>query len=167
MERAGTDDRAWLAAGLLVGIGMGGFVDGIVAHQLLQVHSMLSNWIPKDTIAGLQINMVWDGIFHAFCWLVVAAGLVASWRALRGRATLPSGRSWVGAAIVGWGVFNLVEGIVDHQLLEVHHVHQAGNHLLWDLVFLTSGVLLVAVGWAVVRSSRSPGGGAVRRDEAA
>ncbi|HYD42209.1 MAG TPA: DUF2243 domain-containing protein [Anaeromyxobacter sp.] len=157
MRRSDGDDRAWLAAGVLVGIGMGGFVDGIVAHQLLQVHNMLSNRVPKDTIAGLEINMVWDGLFHAFCWIAVVVGLGMSWRALRRRASLPSGRSWVGAAILGWGIFNLVEGIVDHHLLEIHHVHQLGNHLLWDLVFLASGILLAVAGWAVVRSSRAPG----------
>ena len=167
MVRAAADDRSWLAAGVLVGIGMGGFVDGIVFHQLLQLHNMLSNRIPKDTVAGLEINMVWDGLFHAGCWLVVLAGMVMTWRALRGRAALPSGRGWIGAAILGWGIFNLVEGIVDHQLLEVHHVHQYGSHLLWDLVFLGSGVVLAVAGWAIVRSSRPRGGSAARPDEAA
>ncbi len=165
-RRGGGDDRAWLAAGVLVGIGMGGFVDGIVAHQLLQLHSMLSNRVPRDTIVGLEINMVWDGLFHACCWIVVALGLGMSWRALRGRASLPSGRSWVGAALIGWGIFNLVEGIVDHHLLELHHVHQLGNHLLWDLAFLASGVVLAVLGWAVVRSSPPRGGGAVQPEGA-
>lgn len=167
MKRADRDDRSWLAAGVLVGIGMGGFVDGIVAHQLLQVHNMLSNRIPKDTIAGLEINMVWDGLFHAFCWILVLAGAVMSWKALQGRAALPPGRSYAGAAIIGWGTFNLVEGIVDHHLLQIHHVHQYGNHLLWDLVFLASGVLLVLAGWAIVRSDRRRGGSAARSGEAA
>lgn len=165
--RASDDDRRWLAAGLLVGIGMGGFVDGIVFHQLLQLHSMLSGWIPKDTIAGVEINMVWDGLFHAVCWFVVAAGMALSWRALRGRAALPAGRSWAGAAIAGWGIFHLVEGMVDHQLLQVHHVHQRGNHLLWDVVFLASGVVLVAAGWAVARPRRSGRGRAVRSEAVA
>ncbi len=40
-----------LSAGLLLGIGMGGFVDGIVFHQLLQTHSMLSGVRPGLTLA--------------------------------------------------------------------------------------------------------------------
>jgi len=52
-------------AGLLLGIGMGGFLDGILFHQLLQVHNMLSNLYPPDTLVHLEINMFWDGLFHA------------------------------------------------------------------------------------------------------
>jgi uncharacterized membrane protein len=33
-------------AGILLGIGLGGFVDGIVLHQIFQWHNMVSNWIP-------------------------------------------------------------------------------------------------------------------------
>ena len=52
--------------------------------------------------------------------------------------------------LVGWGVVNLVEGLVDHQLLGVHHVRDdTGAPLSWDLGFLASGALLIAVGWLV------------------
>ena len=36
------DRRPLVTAGLVLGLGMGGFVDGIVFHQLLQTHNMLS-----------------------------------------------------------------------------------------------------------------------------
>jgi uncharacterized membrane protein len=56
----------------------------------------------------------------------------------------------------GWGLFNLVEGLVeglvDHQILGVHHVRDdLGAPLSWDLAFLASGVLLIAVGWLLHR----------------
>ena len=57
-----------IRAGIFLGIGMGGFFDGIVLHQLLQVHSMLTAKVPKDTIANVEINMFWDGMFHALTW---------------------------------------------------------------------------------------------------
>ncbi len=49
---------------------------------------------------------------------------------------------------MGWGIFNLVEGLVNHQLLGVHHVRDdLGAPLSWDLGFLASGVLLTGLGW--------------------
>ena len=49
-------------AGLL--LGLGGFFDGIILHQLLQWHHMLSNIYPPDTVSNLQHNTLWDGVFH-------------------------------------------------------------------------------------------------------
>lgn len=63
------------AAGLLLGVGMGGFIDGILLHQILQVHNMLSNRFFPDTIVNIEINMFWDGLFHTFTWIVTASGL--------------------------------------------------------------------------------------------
>ncbi|MBA3481110.1 MAG: DUF2243 domain-containing protein, partial [Pirellulales bacterium] len=44
-----TDRRPLIAAATLLGIGLGGFVDGILFHQLLQFHNMLSGseYYPK------------------------------------------------------------------------------------------------------------------------
>lgn len=39
-------------AAIVLGIGLGGFVDGIVLHQILQWHEMLSNKIPPDTLVN-------------------------------------------------------------------------------------------------------------------
>ena len=55
------------APGILLGIGLGGFVDGIVLHQILQWHHMLTSEgdYPPTTVAGLETNTLWDGLFHA------------------------------------------------------------------------------------------------------
>jgi uncharacterized membrane protein len=143
------------AFGLLYGIGFGGFVDGIVLHQLLQWHHMVSDMAdyPPTTVAGLEANTLADGFFHVATWLcLLAASFLAlsTWR--QGRMA-PSWRFHVGLLLVGWGAFNLVEGLVNHQLLGVHHVRDdLGAPLSWDLGFLASGVVLVAVGWLVHRA---------------
>ena len=67
--------RPLVSAGVLIGIGMGGFVDGILFHQILQIHNMLSNRVLRDTLVNEQVNMFWDGLFHAFTWVSVAVGL--------------------------------------------------------------------------------------------
>jgi uncharacterized membrane protein len=158
------------AAGLLFGLGLGGFVDGIVLHQVLQWHHMVSavDDHPPTTLAGLEVNVMADGFFHIATWLlVVAASIVtlAHWR--QGRLA-PSWRFHFGLVIAGWGIFNVVEGLVDHQLLRVHHVRDdLGGPLAWDLAFLAFGLALITLGWVVHRSGSVvvPGrSGAQRRD---
>jgi uncharacterized membrane protein len=146
------------APGFLLGIGLGGFVDGIVLHQILQWHHMLTatDRYPADTIAGLEANTVADGLFHAATWVLVAVGswlTVAAWQ--DGRLA-PPWRVHVGLLLAGWGAFNVVEGIVDHHLLRVHHVRDdVSAPLPWDLGFLAFGGLLVATGWALARRPQS------------
>ncbi len=148
--------RPLIAAGTALGIGMGGFIDGIVLHQLLQVHSMLSAKYPtrgippEQLVVNLQINMFWDGIFHVLTWVMTAVGLALLWHAVRERNVPLSTKALFGAMIFGWGLFNLVEGIIDHHILHIHHVTETDDHLLWDLAFLASGMVMMVVGWLVI-----------------
>lgn len=141
-------------AGIVLGLGLGGFFDGIVIHQILQLHHMVSARAPPTDLAGMEVNVLADGLFHAGTYLFTIAGIVLLYRAWR-RPTVPvTGRALLGAALMGFGIFNLVEGIVDHHLLELHHVWPAGPRptILWDLLFLLSGVLLLTSGYAIARS---------------
>lgn len=148
------NSRPLLAAGTTLGIGLGGFFDGILFHQILQLHNMLSNWIPRTTLVNEEINMFWDGLFHAFCFVATLVGLLMLWKAVK-RPDVPlSGRAYSGSLLLGWGLFNLVEGLIDHELLQVHHVYQNDPHVfvLWDLAFLASGVIFILIGASMVRS---------------
>jgi uncharacterized membrane protein len=156
-----------IAAGILLGIGLGGFVDGIVLHQILQWHHMVSGPYPPTTVENLQINTLGDGLFHAATWLTTAAGLVLLWRAAR-RSDVPwSTSTFVGTLAMGWWMFNLVEGIVDHHLLAIHHVRPGPGELAWDLGFLAFGAILVAIGWMLVQGGRRDSATAARSLEAA
>ena len=151
----GLDRRPLLAAGTLLGIGMGGFVDGITFHQILQLHNMLSAVRPPTTLVNVEIAMVWDGLFHALTWTMTALGLTLLWRAGQ-RPDVPwSTRTLVGSLSLGWGLFNLVEGIIDHHILNIHHVVERPGHLTWDLAFLGSGVVLIVVGLRVIAAGRN------------
>jgi uncharacterized membrane protein len=137
------------APGLLLGIGLGGFVDGIVLHQVLQWHHLLTDTgdHPSTTVAGLEANTLADGIFHLATWLFVLAGTLLMLRAWQRRELAPPWRAHVGLLLVGWGGFNVVEGMVDHQLLGIHHVRDdLGGPLGWDLGFLAFGLALVLAG---------------------
>lgn len=144
-----------VAAGILLGAGLGGFVDGIVLHQILQWHNMLSGQLPPDTLVRAKVNMYWDGLFHAAVWVLTAVGLALLWAAT-GRAEVPhSGRTLVGGLLLGWGLFNVIEGVIDHEILGLHHVYEyTPNHLPADLGFLTFGLALLLGGWALVRADK-------------
>lgn len=142
-------------AGILMGIGMGGFVDGIVLHQIFQWHNMVSNWIPPTTMEAMSFNMMWDGIFHAFVWVVTLVGILMLWSAAYRRDAIPSLQSFVGQLVLGWGLFNLVEGIIDHQILAVHYVRQVPNYTVYNLMFLAvGGVLFILIGWILMKAGR-------------
>jgi uncharacterized membrane protein len=140
-----------VGAGLLLGIGLGGFVDGILLHQILQWHNMLSSVVPPVDVVAMKYNMVWDGLFHALTWFVTAAGVVQLFRSGRNPDAVWSWRVLAGSMLAGWGLFNFVEGIIDHQLLGLHHVHPGEGQLAWDLGFLASGLVFMAAGWAIAR----------------
>ncbi len=145
-----------VSSGVLMGAGLGGFVDGIVLHQMLQWHNMLSARVSASTLVGAKINMFWDGVFHAGVWLLTAIGLALLFHAGTRRDVVWSARVFLGALLCGWGLFNLVEGLIDHQILGLHHVHEyASNKLFFDLAFLAFGLLLVVVGAVLIRSDKT------------
>ena len=142
-------------AGIYLGVGMGGLIDGILFHQILQIHNMLTGIIPKDTIPHLEINMVWDGVFHAVTWIMTAVGLMLLFRAQAVLGILWSGRVFVAALFLGWGLFNLIEGIVFHHILNLHHVYERLGVSIFDYLYLLSGAVFSLCGWFMIHSARA------------
>jgi len=143
--------RRFTIAGILLGLGLGGFIDGIVLHQILQWHHMLTDYgkhasFPLTTVGSLEDNTLWDGLFHLSTWVFVTVGLFMLWRTVTAGYRV-TWRSLIGLLLAGWGVFNLIEGIVDHHILTIHHVRDdVADPMWWDLGFLAFGAALVAVG---------------------
>ncbi|HEY1023015.1 MAG TPA: DUF2243 domain-containing protein [Flavisolibacter sp.] len=144
-------------ASRVLGIGLGGFADGIVLHQVLQWHEMISNKMPPVNLVAKSVNMFWDGVFHAFCFLLVLAGVVLLWKLLRRRDIDRSGNLLAGGLLLGWGMFNIVEGIIDHHLLKLHNVRElAANIPLWNYAFLGLSLFILAGGYLlVIKRSKS------------
>lgn len=143
-----------VSAGTFLGVGMGGFVDGIVFHQILQLHNMLTGRIGRETIIDMQVNMFWDGMFHTLTWMMTTIGLALLWRAGR-RVDVPwSAKTFIGALFLGWGLFNLVEGIIDHHILHLHHVVESLGVSVYDYAFLASGVLFIIGGYMAIHTDR-------------
>ena len=152
-ELGGTTDQAPPRfPSLLMGLGLGGFIDGIVLHQILQWHHMVSdtNDNPMTTLAGLEANTLADGLFHLATWILVAAGSLGMIRSWRQQRRAPSWRFHLGLLLLGWGTFNLAEGFINHLLLGIHHVRDdLGGPTSWDIAFLIFGAALGAAGWAI------------------
>lgn len=153
----GRRPRHWPA--LVMGLGLGGFVDGIIIHEILQWHHMISDTDgnPLTTIDGLKANTTADGLFHVGTWILVVAGFVSMLSMWRSGRSAPTPASTMGMLLAGWGVFNVVEGVVDHMILGVHHVRDdLGGPASWDIGFLVFGVLLVVAGVALHRLGDRP-----------
>ena len=142
-------------AAMLLGIGMGGFLDGIVLHQIFQWHSMLSAVLPPHSMEAMKASMMADGLFHLVTWVVTLAGVILLWSAFGRGGSLPTSRAFAGYFVMGWGWFNLVEGIVDHHLLELHHVRDLPEHVpLFDWLFLLVGGMGFIVAGLALRGPR-------------
>ncbi|WP_104991322.1 DUF2243 domain-containing protein [Deinococcus sp. NW-56] len=150
-----TSPRPWLWGGVLLGLGLGGFFDGIVLHQILQWHHLLSEVYLPTTLENLKINTVADGFFHAATWVFTLIGLLLLWQGTRGQHVTWRTSALIGALLFGWGLFNVVEGLVNHQLLQIHHVRPGPNQALYDLGFLVWGAAMLLVGWALMRRPRA------------
>lgn len=149
-----TASRRLTIAGTLLGLGLGGFFDGIVLHQILQWHHLISevDRYPTATVAGLKANTLADGLFHAVTYLFTLAGLWLLWTVLTESSLAPGGRRLTGLLLFGWGLFNVVEGTVNHEILGLHHVREStDNELVWDLGFLAMGAAMLVGGWLLQR----------------
>jgi uncharacterized membrane protein len=157
---ADTEPRFPTAAGVLLGLGLGGFFDGIVLHQVLQWHHMLTSaGHPPDSVANLELNTLADGLFHAATYLLTAAGIALLWRAARMQPGRWPGSALAGSILMGFGLFNLAEGTANHQILGLHHVNETvprDQWIWWDLGFLAWGAVMLAGGWALWRAGRPP-----------
>jgi len=149
-----TEPQLSKRAGIALGIGLGGLVDGILLHQIMQWHSMGSAVVRPTTMAGMQQNMAWDGWFHVAMWVMTVIGVCWLLVDARKGERLPEGKAFAGLLILGWGAFNLVEGVLDHHLLGLHHVRDMPVHVpLYDWLFLGVGGLgFVLLGRALSRT---------------
>lgn len=144
----------WLApivsSGFLLGIGMGAIVDGLVLSLVLQWHHMLSSVVPPLDADALRINLIGDGLFLALGCVMIAIGIARLWRAGLQPDVVWSARALGGGLAMGWGALVVVEGVVFHHVLGLHHVRAGYDQQAWDLGFLALGAAMVAIGaWTV------------------
>ena len=134
--------------GVVLGIGIGGLVDGILLHQILQWHNMGSSVLPPTTMDAMRQNMQWDGWFHALSLLITIVGVFLLLREATHNRQLPVARGLLGQMLLGWGSFNVVEGVADHIVLGIHHVHDLPAYdPAYDLLFFAVTLAIIVAGW--------------------
>ena len=147
--------RTFHWAGYALGFGVGGFFDGILLHQILQWHHLLSGLqgAPYD---DLRFQVLADGLFHVFMYVVTVVGLWLLWRSRREFAAPGADRLLLANAMIGFGVWHIVDAVLSHWTLQIHRIRMDSEvPLLWDLAWAAIfGVVFIIVGWLI----RSRGG---------
>ena len=151
-------------AGYLLGFSLGGFFDGILLHQVLQWHHLLSA-IEAPAFRDLRVQVLADGLFHALMYVIAATGLWMLWRSRHAFAEPGADRRAFASALIGFGVWHIIDGILSHWVLQIHRIRMdSGNPLFWDLLwFLVFGVAVAALGWLLRRRGGQGGPPAGRR----
>jgi uncharacterized membrane protein len=99
----------------------------------------------------MRVNMTWNGLFHALTWVITLVGILQLRSAAYARDPISSAQAFTGQLILGWGAFNLVEGVIDHQILGLHNVREVPNYTMYNLPFLAvGGVLFILIGWLLM-----------------
>ena len=134
-------------SGILFGVGLIAFVDETVFHQLLRWH----HFYDKSTT---DIGLISDGIFHAFSWFATIAGLFL-FADLRRRNGLIFQR-WLGGVLLGIGVFQLYDGIIQHKWMRIHQIRYVDNVIVYDIVWNVSALIILLIGlFLLFRSSKN------------
>ena len=141
----------WARWGAVLGFALGGFFDGILLHQILQWHHLLS-LVPG--IDDLRLQVLWDGWFHALMYVIALAGLTGLWR-LHRRGAGNWGWPLVGVVLVGFGLWHVVDTLLSHWLLGIHRIKlDSPQPLIWDITWLAIfGMVPLFAGRLLLRTS--------------
>ena len=152
--------RSLLPATIVLGIGLSGFFDGILLHQVLQWHHLLS-LVPGEALRDIGTQILADGLFHVLMYIVTAAGLWMLWRR---RAALSDGAGWrtiAGGGLLGFGIWNVIDVGFFHWILGIHRIRvNVPDPMAYDLGWLVVlGLLPLAAGWLLLKRAGGGGGG--------
>ncbi|MET0982919.1 MAG: DUF2243 domain-containing protein [Telluria sp.] len=152
------EQRALAWAGYLLGFALGGFFDGILLHQILQWHHLLS-LVTRAPFQDIRVQILADGFFHLLMYVLALAGL---WKLWTGRHQVGAGgdRLLLANAALGFGAWHILDGILSHWVLGIHRIRLDTEHVLfWDLLwFVVFGVAFVVLGWWLKRGNGAGGG---------
>ena len=133
-----TSDRLGkpFGAAFVLGFALSGFFDGVLLHQILQWHHLLS-LVEDERVQSLRVQILADGLFHALMYAVAVVGLILLWRSRQGLAAPGGSRRLWGGVLIGFGAWNIVDIGLFHWILEIHHIRvESSNPIAWDVGWL-------------------------------
>lgn len=127
---------------LLVGFALGGFFDGILLHQILQWHHLLSG-LDDPAGSNLPFQVLADGLFHLLMYVLAVIGMMLLLGAPRA-----SRSGIISYVLIGFGVWHVLDSFVSHWLLGLHRIKMdSANPIVWDLAwFVAFGVVPLVIG---------------------
>ncbi|MGE4337930.1 MAG: DUF2243 domain-containing protein [Pigmentiphaga sp.] len=145
-------------AGVMLGFALGGFFDGILLHQILQWHHLLSN---VDAVRDMRTQVLFDGLFHLLMYVIAVIALIKLWRARRDVVQPTAGQCLWACALLGFGAWHIIDGLLSHWMLGIHRIKgDAASPFAWDVAWLVFfGIVPALIGWMQLRKSRHSGGG--------
>jgi uncharacterized membrane protein len=148
-------------AALVLGIGLGGFFDGILLHQVLQWHHLLS-LVPGEAFRDLGTQILADGLFHVLMYAITASGLWMLWRRRARLDEAGAGRAVIGSSVLGFALWNVIDVVFFHWTLGIHRIRlNVPDPMAYDLGWLfLFGVAPLGLAWWLLR--RHSGGGGHR-----
>jgi uncharacterized membrane protein len=157
ISRTTVFSKSFSWAGYSLGFAMGGFFDGILLHQILQWHHLLS-LVDSPLVTDINTQILADGLFHALMYLIAVIGLCLLWRAQRELTQEKAPRRFLGNMLIGFGVWNIIDATLFHWLLQIHRIRiDSDVPLMWDLIwFFLFGIAFIIAGWAL-RKKESAG----------
>lgn len=150
--------KSFAAAGILIGTALSGFFDGILLHQVLQWHHLLS-LVDSPAVQDIRVQILADGLFHLLMYIVAAIGLALLWKSHREFSTPDAARWLFGTVLLGFGLWNFVDVGLFHWIMRIHRIRvDVDNPMFWDVSWLILfGVPFLVAGW-MLRSRSGPGG---------
>lgn len=148
--------RALVSAGVF-GFGFSGLIDVIVLHQILQWHHLVSGIYPMYTLEGLETNILADGLFLLGMLIIMGIGAGLVWQSERRTAVPLAVRPLAGAALIGLGIFDVYDALIDHALLGLHRPVGPGGQPLslggqYNPHWIVISLLFIAAGYYVYRT---------------
>jgi uncharacterized membrane protein len=130
-----------LWVGFLFGLGVVGFIDDTVFHQLLHWH----HFYDKSTT---DIGLVSDGLFHAFSWFAtIGSSFLLADLHRRNAFWL---KRWVGGVFLGAGAFQLYDGTIQHKLMKLHQIRYNVDITPYDVIWNITAFAMIVVAYILL-----------------
>jgi uncharacterized membrane protein len=144
--------RRFVWAGYLIGFALGGFFDGILLHQILQWHHLLSG-VQAEALRDLRVQVVADGVFHGLMYIVAAAGLWLLYGSRNEFTGARADRNLVAYLLIGFGVWHVIDAVLSHWLTRIHRIRMdVAEPLVWDIAWLVVfGLVPLSIGLLMKR----------------